>query len=106
MLTKQIFRRSVTLAAVLALSVGMLPSLSIAEGASAYEQPELNPHIKSVIEADGYRFIDLNGNGTLDVYEDWRLDADTRADDLVSQMTVREKIAQMQHPTYLPRSDG
>ena len=55
MLTKQIFRRSVTLAAVLALSVGMLPSLSIAEGASAYEQPELNPHIKSVIEADGYR---------------------------------------------------
>ena len=106
MLTKQIFRRSVALAAVLALSVGMLPSLSIAEGAAAYEQPELNPHIKSVIEADGYRFIDLNGNGTLDVYEDWRLDADTRADDLVSQMTVREKIAQMQHPTYLPRSDG
>ena len=64
MLTKQIFRRSVALAAVLALSVGMLPSLSIAEGAAAYEQPELNPHIKSVIEADGYRFIDLNGNGT------------------------------------------
>ena len=51
--------RGRVLAAVLALSVGMLPSLSIAEGAAAYEQPELNPHIKSVIEADGYRFIDL-----------------------------------------------
>lgn len=46
------------------------------------------------------------GNGELDVYEDWRQDAETRAADLVSQMTVREKIAQMQHPTYLPRADG
>lgn len=69
-------------------------------------QPTLNPHVKSIIEVDGYQFIDLNANGTLDVYEDWRQDAQTRADDLVSQMTVREKIAQMQHPTYLPRSDG
>ena len=72
----------------------------------AFEQPVLNPHVKSIIEVDGYQFIDLNSNGTLDVYEDWRLDADTRAADLVSQMTVREKIAQMQHPTYLPRADG
>ena len=62
--------------------------------------------MKQILEADGYQFIDLNGNGALDAYEDWRLDADTRAADLVSQMTVREKIAQMQHPTYLPRSDG
>ena len=73
---------------------------------TSYEQPVLNPRVKTIIEADGYQFIDLNSNGTLDVYEDWRLDADTRATDLVSQMTVREKIAQMQHPTYLPRSDG
>jgi len=70
------------------------------------EQPALNPRVKSTIEADGYRFIDLNGNGELDVYEDWRQDAQTRANDLVSQMTAREKIAQMQHPTYLPRADG
>lgn len=28
------------------------------------------------------------------------------AADLVSQMTVREKISQMQHPTFLPRADG
>ena len=70
------------------------------------EQPQLNPRVKAIIEADGYQFIDLNGNGSLDVYEDWRLDADTRADDLVGQMTLREKIAQMQHPTFLPRADG
>lgn len=83
----------------------MIPATAFAESES-YGQPELNPHVKSIIEADGYQFIDLNSNGELDVYEDWREDAETRAADLVSQMTVREKIAQMQHPTFLPRSDG
>lgn len=71
-----------------------------------YEQPELAPRVKSIINVDGYQFIDLNSNGKLDVYEDWREDAETRAADLVGQMTVREKIAQMQHPTFLPRADG
>jgi len=75
-------------------------------GAEALEQPVLNPHVKSVIEVDGCQFIDLNGNGKLDVYEDWRETSENRAADLVGQMTVREKIAQMQHPTFLPREDG
>ena len=30
-----------------------------------YTQPTLNPHVKSIIEVDGYQFIDLNSNGTL-----------------------------------------
>ena len=104
MLTKNHFRRGLAVLAAL-MTAFSLVSVSAAEE-TAYEQPVLNPHVKTIIEADGYRFIDLNGNGSLDVYEDWRLDADTRADDLVGQMTVREKIAQMQHPTYLPRADG
>ena len=87
------------------MTASMLTGISFAEG-ETYTQPTLNPHSKSVLEVDGYQFIDLNGNGELDVYEDWRQDAETRAADLVSQMTVREKIAQMQHPTYLPRADG
>ena len=82
----------------------LMPVGAFAE--ETYEQPELNPRVKSIIEVDGYQFIDLNSNGELDVYEDWREDAETRAADLVSQMTIREKIAQMQHPTFLPRSDG
>lgn len=32
-----------------------------------------------IIEADGYAFKDLNGNGELDVYEDWRNDYKVRA---------------------------
>ena len=106
MLTKQLFKRGMSLMASAVMAGSLMMTGAFAEEANTYEQPALNPRVKSIIEAEGYQFIDLNGNGALDVYEDWRLDADTRAADLVSQMTVREKIAQMQHPTYLPRSDG
>lgn len=105
MLTKNLLKRGASLLASVALASTIFTGTALAES-EKLEQPVLAPRVKSIIEADGYQFIDLNGNGTLDVYEDWRLDADTRAADLVSQMTVREKIAQMQHPTYLPRSDG
>ena len=106
MLTKQLFRRGLSLLTSVVVAGSVMTAGAVAEEATVYHQPTLNPRVKSIIEADGYQFIDLNGNGSLDGYEDWRLDADTRAADLVSQMTVREKIAQMQHPTYLPRSDG
>lgn len=105
MLTKNIWKRGISLLGAAAMTASMLTGISFAEG-ETYTQPTLNPHSKSVLAVDGYQFIDLNGNGELDVYEDWRQDAETRAADLVSQMTVREKIAQMQHPTYLPRADG
>ncbi|MCB0836479.1 MAG: beta-glucosidase, partial [Bacteroidetes bacterium] len=45
-----------------------------------------------ILTADRYAFKDLNKNGTLDKYEDWRLSADERARDLASQMSV-EQIA-------------
>ncbi len=105
MLIKKSLKRGLSLLCAAAMACSLLSTAAFAEG-ETYEQPLLNPHVKSIIEVDGYQFIDLNGNGSLDVYEDWREDAETRADDLVSQMTAREKIAQMQHPTYLPRSDG
>lgn len=46
----------------------------------------------SILEVDGLAFKDLNKNGTLDTYEDWRLSTDERARDLASQMSV-EQIA-------------
>jgi beta-glucosidase len=98
-------RRGFSLAMVALLALSPMAALASAEG-EAYVQPLLTPRVKALIEADGYQFIDLNSNGALDIYEDWRLDAETRAADLVGQMTVREKIAQMQHPTFLPREDG
>lgn len=49
----------------------------------------------TIIEDDGYAFKDLNQNGVLDSYEDWRLDADTRAQNLVDQMDVQEMLPLM-----------
>jgi len=44
-------------------------------------------------------FRDLNGNGQLDPYEDVRLDAVTRANDLLARMTLQEKVGTMLHGT-------
>ena len=60
-------------------------------------QVELEAHVKNIIEVDGLKFKDLNGNGTLDVYEDWRQPVDARVDDLLSQMTLDEKIGLLWH---------
>ncbi|TWR29982.1 glycoside hydrolase family 3 protein [Mucilaginibacter pallidiroseus] len=45
-----------------------------------------------ILTVDGKAFKDLNKNGKLDKYEDWRLPVDVRARDLASQMSV-EQIA-------------
>ncbi|MEL7425200.1 MAG: glycoside hydrolase family 3 N-terminal domain-containing protein [Bacteroidota bacterium] len=41
---------------------------------------------------DSYTFVDRNGNGELDVYEDERKTIDERVDDVLAQMTLAEKI--------------
>ena len=46
----------------------------------------------TILEVDGLKFKDMNGNGSLDVYEDWRKDTDARIADLLSQMTLEEKV--------------
>ncbi len=50
-----------------------------------------------IVEEDGYAFKDLNQNGKLDTYEDWRQDVDTRTADLLSQMKPEEKAAILSH---------
>ena len=46
----------------------------------------------TILTINGLKFKDLNKNGKLDPYEDWRLPADVRAKDLAKQMSV-EQIA-------------
>jgi beta-glucosidase len=58
-------------------------------------QPELGFRTVDVLKVDGLQFKDLNKNKKLDKYEDWRLPQDTRINDLISQMTMEEKIGFM-----------
>ncbi|MEO0898158.1 MAG: glycoside hydrolase family 3 C-terminal domain-containing protein [Bacteroidota bacterium] len=44
------------------------------------------------VTIDGYTFLDRNDNGQLDVYEDDRKSINERADNLLSLMTLEEKI--------------
>ena len=48
----------------------------------------------TLLTVDGYAFKDLNRNGILDPYEDWRLSARERAQDLASKLSI-EQIAGM-----------
>jgi beta-glucosidase len=57
-----------------------------------------------IIEVQGLRFKDLNKNGVLDPYEDWRLSPSARAEDLVRRMTLEEKAGMMMHGSL--RSNG
>lgn len=43
-----------------------------------------------LLTIDGFKFKDLNRNGRLDPYEDWRLPARTRAENLASQLSIDE----------------
>ncbi|WP_241233618.1 glycoside hydrolase family 3 protein [Altericroceibacterium xinjiangense] len=68
-------------------------------------QPELGARAKPLVSADGLRFRDLNRDGVLNPYEDWRLSAEQRAGDLVTHMTVAEKVGTLMHST-LPGAGG
>ena len=46
----------------------------------------------NILTVDGLKFKDLNRNGKLDPYEDWRLPIEERAKDLASKMSI-EQIA-------------
>ena len=43
-----------------------------------------------ILEVDRFAFKDLNRNGALDVYEDWRQPALVRAQDLAAQLSIEE----------------
>lgn len=43
-----------------------------------------------ILEKDGFAFKDLNRNGELDVYEDWRMPMKERTVDLASQLSIDE----------------
>jgi len=68
-------------------------------------QPVLGARVVEILRVDGALFKDLDKNGKLDPYEDWRRPVAERVDDLVSRMTLEEKAGLMVGPS-LPMGPG
>ncbi|MEL7978165.1 glycoside hydrolase family 3 N-terminal domain-containing protein [Isoptericola sp. F-RaC21] len=91
-------------ATVAATLVATAPASS-ADGRGAGQGPgharQAQPHLESrsadIIRVHGQRFRDLDGNGRLTPYEDWRLDPEARAADLVSRLDLEQKAGQLIH---------
>lgn len=69
-------------------------------------QPQLGARSAKTLRIDGLLFKDLNKNGQIDPYEDWRLTPEARAADLVTRMTIEEKAGLMVGPTLNPGANG
>ena len=72
-----------------------LLSITDSGRAQVKSQPQLGYRSAKVLTNNGLQFKDLNKNGKLDPYEDWRLSNEVRIKDLISQMTLEEKIGFM-----------
>jgi beta-glucosidase len=69
--------------------------MSCNSGKETKPQPVLGTRSVAIIEKHGLKFKDLNKNGKLDKYEDWRLTSEERSKDLLSKMSVQEKAGFM-----------
>ncbi|RFB12711.1 glycoside hydrolase family 3 protein [Bacillus sp. HNG] len=73
------------MAFVLVLPIGQLE-------VHAQKNVHVETRTKAILKMEGKRFRDLNDNGKLDPYENWELSTEKRVEDLLSQMTLEEKV--------------
>ncbi|RII95444.1 glycoside hydrolase family 3 protein, partial [Clavibacter michiganensis] len=84
------------LLAAVALGAAGVPAAVAAPEEAA--QPELESAGSApIITVDGLRFRDLDKDGALTPYEDWRLSSDDRAADLVARMSPEERAGLLMH---------
>jgi len=69
------------------------------------KQPALGFRTVKLLTVEGLQFKDLNKNGTLDKYEDWRLSAEERSKDLISKMSLEEMVGFMLISTSRMKND-
>lgn len=83
----------------------LLFSLNL-QAQKATKQPLLGTRSAKLLTVNGMQFKDLNRNGQLDKYEDWRLSNDERAKDLLSKMSVEQKVGFMLISTTRLKNDN
>ena len=64
---------------------------------SNYRPPALSTRDDVILSADGLSFKDLNHNGRLDPYEDWRLTPHARTGDLLNRLSLEEAAGLLVH---------
>jgi beta-glucosidase len=87
-------RRSHPAFAACAVATLLVATPATPRGA-AEAQVQVRARAKPVITVDRLSFKDLNANGRLDPYEDWRLPVAARVGDLVERMTLEEKAGML-----------
>ena len=73
---------------------------------SPVTQPTIRSKSLETLTLNGHSFKDLNKNGQLDPYEDWRLPVADRVEDLISRMTLEEQAGMMMHPLLSMGENG
>lgn len=96
-----IMRKLISVRLKLACSLAILPmaSQSFAATDDGGSDPAVSTIAGTILTIEGKRFRDLDHDGKLAPYEDWRLSPAARTADLVSRMTIEEKVGTMMHST-------
>ena len=92
---RSILSVSMTLAVTAAFRLALPQAVS-----SVPEQRSVGRRVGTLLKVGNLSFKDLNRNGELDRYEDWRLPLVTRVTDLLSRMTLEEKAGLMQITSF------
>lgn len=92
------FGSLVILTSIVALLTACVSEHKADVSATTYtSQIELTQRSIKMLKVSGLFFKDLNKNAQLDRYEDWRLSAKERTENLLSLMTLEEKAGLMVH---------
>ena len=87
--------KTFTLAALVTGLVLQHPAAIAQARSQAKSQPVLGTRSVQLLTLNKLKFKDLNKNGTLDAYEDWRLSSAERSRDLLGKMSLEEKVGFM-----------
>ena len=83
----------------------LLTGAAMAQSTGAFRQPRFGNRSALLLQVNGLQFKDLNRNGKLDRYEDWRLSAAERSNDLLAKMSLEEKVGFMLISTTRLKND-
>lgn len=86
---------SITLVVIVAFGLASPQAVS-----TVPKQRSVSNRVSALLKVGNLSFKDLNRNGVLDPYEDWRLPVGKRVADLLSRMTLEEKAGLMQITSF------